>query len=143
MAQTAERTTLGEQTGEALSGREADVLRQLDELVRQTHLLWDQEWVGFSWRNYTYDHVRRVRNLAVSLAAEVGADTRVLDFASVFQTSDLQHEKLRLGDFTDHPGKFFLDELMRSNGLIAELFTKLRILQRTVVARHGRADRAP
>lgn len=59
------------------------VLPELDALVRATYQLWDEEWVGFSWRNYTYDHVRRVRNLALSLAAEEGADIRVLDFAAV------------------------------------------------------------
>src|SRR5579859_4187383 len=63
--------------------RDQEVLAELDALMRSTFQLWDQEWVGFSWRNYTYDHVRRVRNLALSLAAEEGADTRVLDFAAV------------------------------------------------------------
>ncbi len=64
---------------------DADTLRYLDGLMRETYQLWDQEWVGFSWRNYTYDHVRRVRNLALSLAAEEGemVDTRVLDVAAV------------------------------------------------------------
>jgi len=64
---------------------DADALRYLDGLVRETYQLWDQEWVGFSWRNYTYDHVRRVRTLALSLAAEEGemVDTRVLDVAAV------------------------------------------------------------
>jgi len=62
---------------------DADTLRYLDGLVRETYQLWDQEWVGFSWRNYTYDHVRRVCNLALSLAAEEGemVDTRVLNLA--------------------------------------------------------------
>ncbi len=64
---------------------DVDTLRYLDGLVRETYQLWDQEWVGFSWRNYTYDHMRRVRNLALSLATEEGeiVDTRVLDVAAV------------------------------------------------------------
>ena len=64
---------------------DADTLQYLDKLVRETYHLWDQEWVGFSWRNYTYDHVRRVRALALSLAAEEGegADMRVLDMAAL------------------------------------------------------------
>lgn len=60
-----------------------ETLAELDAIMRATFQLWDQEWVGFSWRNYTYDHVRRVRNLAVSLGGEEGADTRVIDFAAV------------------------------------------------------------
>jgi len=63
--------------------RDQLVLAELDAIMRSTFQLWDQEWVGFSWRNYTYDHVRRVRNLAMSLGAEEGADTRVIDFAAV------------------------------------------------------------
>jgi hypothetical protein len=64
---------------------DADTLRYLDGLVRETYQLWDQEWVGFSWRNYTCDHVRRVRNLALSLVAEEGdlAHARVLDLAAL------------------------------------------------------------
>src|SRR5215472_16198914 len=59
------------------------VLCELDALVRDTYQLWDECWVGFSWRNYTYDHVQRVRRLALNLAAEESADQHVLDVASV------------------------------------------------------------
>ena len=38
-------------------------LAELDQLVAETYQLWDEEWVGFSWRNYTYDHMSRVRAL--------------------------------------------------------------------------------
>ena len=73
------------ETADPLRVDDADTLRYLDGLVRETYQLWDQEWVGFSWRNYTYDHVRRVRTLALSLAVEEGesADTRVLDLAAL------------------------------------------------------------
>ncbi len=77
------RTTSG--TALPALGDDADTLRYLDRLVRETYQLWDQEWVGFNWRNYTYDHVRRVRALALSLAAEEGegAHMRVLDVAAL------------------------------------------------------------
>src|SRR4029453_18153506 len=66
----------------SLTAQDAATLRELEELVRQTHLLWDQEWVGFSWRNYTYEHMQRVRGLSRTLAAQEGADARVLEFAA-------------------------------------------------------------
>ncbi len=68
-------------TAEPPLANDADTLRYLDGLVRETYQLWDQEWVGFSWRNYTYDHVQRVRTLALSLATEEGTDARVLNLA--------------------------------------------------------------
>ncbi len=66
-----------------LDNRDLAALDQLNTLMRETYQLWDHEWVGFSWRNYTYDHVRRVRNLAISLGMEENADIRVIDFAAV------------------------------------------------------------
>jgi len=65
-----------------LSAEDRDALRRLEDLVRQTHLLWDEEWVGFSWRNYTFEHMQRVRGLSRTLAPEEGADARVLEFAA-------------------------------------------------------------
>ena len=55
---------------------------ELDDLVAETHRLWDEEWVGFSWRNYTHEHMRRVRGLAGTLAGPEGADPRVVALAA-------------------------------------------------------------
>jgi len=71
-------TSTGARAAVAAPRAHDEVLERLNTLTRDTYQLWDHEWVGFSWRNYTYDHVRRVRNLALSLAAEEGADPRVL-----------------------------------------------------------------
>ena len=71
------------QSAEELTPHDRVVLQELDALVRETYQLWDQDWVGFSWRNYTYDHVRRVQHLALSLAAEDGGKTRPLAFAAL------------------------------------------------------------
>jgi len=76
-------TSTGARAAVAAPRAHDEVLERLNTLTRDTYQLWDHEWVGFSWRNYTYDHVRRVRNLALSLAAEEGADPRVLDVAAV------------------------------------------------------------
>ena len=65
-----------------LSETDVQALQALDALVRETHLLWDEEWVGFSWRNYTYEHMQRVRGLARTLGRAEGADERVVEYAA-------------------------------------------------------------
>ncbi len=114
MAQTVlneERRTKNEErsgsTAESLAGREAEVLRQLDELVRQTHLLWDQDWVGFSWRNYTYEHMQRVRGLARTIGRDERADARVIEFSATLHDVTKSYD----GEIVVGPdGKRILDE---------------------------------
>lgn len=67
---------------QVLTASDRQVLTELEALVRETYQLWDQEWVGFSWRNYTYDHVMRVRDLARTIASQENGDLRVLEFAA-------------------------------------------------------------
>jgi hypothetical protein len=94
-------------TSPTLSAADRDVLRRLEELVRQTHLLWDQEWVGFSWRNYTFEHMQRVRGLSRTLARDEGADERVLEFAATLHDVTKSYD----GDILVGPdGKRVLDE---------------------------------
>ena len=62
---------------------DAAFLAELEALVWETYTLWDEDWVGFSWRNYTFDHVQRVRALSRTLAEREGADRRVLEFATL------------------------------------------------------------
>ena len=90
-----------------VSGGDRAVLSDLEGLVRETYTLWDEEWVGFSWRNYTYDHVQRVRALGRTIGAEEGADDRVLNFAG------LLHDITKAYDgeiITDAQGNRVLDE---------------------------------
>jgi hypothetical protein len=92
---------------QTLSADDLATLRHLEELVRQTHLLWDQEWVGFSWRNYTYEHMQRVRGLSRTLAQGEGADARVLEFASTLHDVTKSYD----GDILVGPdGKRVVDE---------------------------------
>jgi hypothetical protein len=96
MAQTLEQTQ---------TDRDQEVLAELDAIMRSTFQLWDQEWVGFSWRNYTYDHVRRVRNTAMSLGDQEGADTGVIDFATVLHDITKSYD----GEIIMKDGKRVLD----------------------------------
>ncbi len=58
-------------------------LEELESLVGETYQMWDEEWVGFTWRNYTFEHVQRVRALALALAEREGADRTVLEYAGL------------------------------------------------------------
>ena len=82
------------------------VLEQLVKLVRETYLLWDEDWVGFSWRAYTHDHVRRVRNLALHLCLEEGGDTRPLDLGATLHDITKSYD----GDIIMKDGKRVIDE---------------------------------
>jgi HD superfamily phosphohydrolase YqeK len=84
-------------------------LKELDELVRETYQLWDQEWVGFSWRNYTYDHMARVRALARTLGASEGADDLVIRYGATLHDSTKSFD----GEILMQDGKRVVDE----NGL--------------------------
>ena len=44
--------------------------------------------------------------------------------ARVLQTPAVQGEQLRLGDFRDHPGEFFLHQLVAGERLVVELFAQ-------------------
>jgi putative nucleotidyltransferase with HDIG domain len=56
---------------------------ELDRLVAETYKLWDPGWVTFNWRNYTYDHVQRVRGLTMMLCSREGGDPAVCELASL------------------------------------------------------------
>ncbi len=65
-----------------LAEHDRAVLAELEAIVHETYQLWDEVWVGFSWRNYTFEHVMRVRNLARTIAARENGDLRALEFAA-------------------------------------------------------------
>src|ERR1700722_11800170 len=70
-------------------------------------------------------------------------DVRRIHFATVFQPAYVQGEELSLHDLGDHPGKFFLNQLMTGDRLVRKLLTSLRVLQRGVVAGHGGTQCSP
>jgi putative nucleotidyltransferase with HDIG domain len=83
------------------------LLQELAPLVRETYSCWKEGWVGFTWQNYTYDHVQRVRALAHTIGATEGVDLEVLDLAA------LLHDVTKGYDgevITDTDGKRILDD---------------------------------
>jgi len=71
----------------------------LDRLLAETYDLWDPGWVTFNWHAYTYDHVQRVRGLAVNLCKAEGGDLRVVELAA------LLHDITKLYD-----GEYVVDD---------------------------------
>jgi len=90
---------------QVLTTSDRQVLTELEALVRETYQLWDQEWVGFSWRNYTYDHVMRVRDLARTIASQENGDLRVLEFAATLHDVTKSFD----GEILTRDGKRVLD----------------------------------
>jgi HD superfamily phosphodiesterase len=59
------------------------ILQELAQLVQNTFSLWCEHWVGFSWRNYYFNHTQRVQALCRTLGMKEGADLLALDFAAI------------------------------------------------------------
>lgn len=83
------------------------VLKELADLVKETFLLWDEVWVGFSWKHYFFDHTQRVRALSLEIGRREGADLRKLEYASLLHDITKRYD----GDILrDSQGKRVLDE---------------------------------
>lgn len=84
----------------------AAILGELEQLVAETYTLWDEEWVGFTWRTYTFEHVQRVRGLAQTLARATGADELVLAYAALLHDITKGYD----GEIVMKDGQRVLDE---------------------------------
>jgi putative nucleotidyltransferase with HDIG domain len=85
----------------------AALLEELGEVARETCTCWEEGWVGFTWQNYTYDHVQRVRGLAHTVGQIEGVDLEVLDLAALLHDITKGYD----GEvFTDSEGRRILDE---------------------------------
>ncbi len=82
-------------------------ITELDELVHQTCRLWAPGWIAYNWRNYTYDHIQRVRGLAVNLAQHEGGDRPECALAALLHDLTKPYD----GEYlTDGQGKRLVDE---------------------------------
>ncbi len=86
---------------------DARILKELEELVKETFLLWDEKRVGFSWRHYYFNHTQRVRMLSLSIGKHEKADLRKLEYAALLHDITKRYDGKIL---TDKDGKRIVDE---------------------------------
>jgi len=108
-------------------------LSALESLVKETYQLWPPGWVTFNWRGYTFDHVQRVRALAIRLAREENADPEVVEVAALLHDITKPYD----GEYvTYHNGRRITDErglwlnrIRRPDGsnTVTELYDSLRL----------------
>jgi uncharacterized protein len=64
------------------------IIDELEEIVRARLENWPEQWEGYHWPGYTWEHTLRVRNLALRLAEETGADAEVVEVAAILHDID-------------------------------------------------------
>ena len=62
---------------------EVEILQKLIQLVKETFLLWNERWLGFSWRHYFFNHTQRVRALSLKIGRKENADLKKLEYAAI------------------------------------------------------------
>ena len=90
-----------------LSSDDVAILKELDDLVKETFLLWDEIWIGFSWRHYYFNHTQRVKALGLEIGRREGADLRKLEYAATLHDITKRYDGRIL---TDSQGRRILDE---------------------------------
>ena len=96
--------------GNRLFLNDQEILDRLNELVKETFLLWDEDWVDFSWRYYYFEHTQRVRALSLEIGRHEDADLRKLEYAAILHDITKRYDGKIL---RDSQGRRILDE----NGL--------------------------
>lgn len=106
------------------------IYREVEELVIDTFGLWDENRVGFRWRNYIENHTRRVASMCIELGKREGGNWIELGFAGMLHdiTKPYDGAYLRGEDGNrkvDENGFWINESLMpaRSN-IVTELYDK-------------------
>lgn len=111
------------------------ILQEIEDLVKETFMLWDEKRVGFSWRHYFFNHTQRVRWLSLTIGKQEGADLRKLEYAALMHDITKRYD----GEFlTDKDGKritnedgFWLNELLLPNpnksNIVTQLYNELNL----------------
>jgi hypothetical protein len=107
------------------------MVKRLNELVEETFRLWDEVWVGFSWRHYYYNHTQRVRALSLEIGRQEGADLQKLEYAAILHDITKRYDGPII---TDSQGRRMLDEngfwrnellMPKKENLVTRLYRKL------------------
>ena len=87
------------------------IIEQLEQIVYGRLGNWPEQWEGYHWPGYTWEHTLRVRNLALQLARRTGADEEVVEVAAILH--DIEKP---VGKEHAHAGAETADELLREHG---------------------------
>ncbi|MGI5820304.1 MAG: HD domain-containing protein [Armatimonadota bacterium] len=64
------------------------IIKELEQIVRGRLECWPAQWEGYHWPGYTWEHTLRVRNLALQLCRQAGADARIVEPAAILHDID-------------------------------------------------------
>jgi len=64
------------------------LVADIERIVRDRLADWPAAWEGYHWPGYTWEHTLRVRDLALRLAGEIGADREVVELAALLHDID-------------------------------------------------------
>lgn len=106
------------------------IYSEIEELVMETLGLWDQNRVGFRWKNYIANHTRRVTSMCIELGKRERGNCTELGFAGVLHDITKPYDGVYLRDgegnrIVDENG-FWKNEILmpaRSN-IVTELYDK-------------------
>ena len=115
---------------------DAVILKKLNKLVKETFLLWDEVWVGFSWRYYFFNHTQRVRALSLKIGRNEDVDLKKLEYAAILHDVTKRYDGRIL---TDSEGRRILDEegfwhnellMPKRENLVTTLYRKYNYLHK-------------
>lgn len=83
------------------------VYREVKALTEETFTLWDENRVGFRWRNYLPNHTKRVCAACIELGKSEGGNPLELEFAATLHDITKPYDG---AFFNDEKGKRLVDE---------------------------------
>jgi len=104
-----------------MTGALQDLTAELEVIVYDRLGNWPPAWEGYHWPGYTWEHTLRVRDLALRLAREEGADAEVVALAAL-----LHDIEKRVGKEHAAAGAVEAERLLAQRGVAPELTERVR-----------------
>jgi uncharacterized protein len=97
-----------------------NTVSELEQIVKDRLENWPAQWEGYHWPGYTWEHTLRVRNLALTLAGQEGADQTVVELAAILH--DIEKE---VGREHAHAGADTARKLLDARPVAADLVDRV------------------
>ena len=113
------------------------LFQELLNLAKETFSLWNQRWIGYSWRSYYYTHTVRVRNLALEIGRRENADLKVVECASLLHDITKKYDGKILSDDSGariiDPNGFWRNELVMPDGdnIVTKIYREFNLFHTT------------